>query len=196
MKNHLTSEDHSEIVAMINRSVAIVVKKVTLSPCPHCQKKFRFKFGLARHLSLFHPPKEEMCRLCDYKSAQKSKMRQHYFLAHMKQKQKEFSCFICRKTFRSKLAAIKHKSSQGHLRKKQVENIEQMSCHLCGLEFSSTSNLLAHLKSDHLEDMSQCCLCGQLFPNAQQLSSHLRSRCHPQENQLEHGHSCPFKVRF
>ena len=55
MMAHLTSETHLEIVTVINRNIAIVIKKVQLSECQICQKQFRLKFSLDRHMKKNHP---------------------------------------------------------------------------------------------------------------------------------------------
>ena len=55
MMAHLTSETHLEIVTVINRNIAIVIKKVQLSECQICHRRFRLKFSLDRHMKKNHP---------------------------------------------------------------------------------------------------------------------------------------------
>ena len=55
MMAHLTNETHLEIVTVINRNIAIVIKRVQLSECQICQRRFRLKFSLDRHMKKNHP---------------------------------------------------------------------------------------------------------------------------------------------
>jgi hypothetical protein len=54
MLGHLTSEDHSEIVGVINRSVPIVIRRCQLQTCPVCSERFRLKFSLRVHMKKVH----------------------------------------------------------------------------------------------------------------------------------------------
>ena len=126
MVTHLISERHLEIGALINRNIAIVIKKVKLSDCQICQKKFRLKFSLDRHMKNNHPGTKKLkndiqesedfiyCNLCTYKTLEVSKMKRHKFLAHTSRDKKSFSCKLCSKVFVSKYAALNHKNSKEH----------------------------------------------------------------------------------
>ena len=55
---HLTSEDHQEIVGVINRSVPIVIRRCQLHPCFACPKVFRLRFSLRAHVTKAHGQKD------------------------------------------------------------------------------------------------------------------------------------------
>ena len=109
MVTHLISERHLEIGALINRNIAIVIKKVKLSECQICLKKFRLKFSLDQHMKKNHPGTKKLeniiqesedviyCNLCNYKTLEVTKMKQHKFLAHTNRDKKSFSCQLCSK---------------------------------------------------------------------------------------------------
>ena len=201
MMFHLTSKTHVEIVTVINRNIAIVIKKVQLSECNICSKKFRLKFSLYRHLRKNHhcdqieedkdeggksPPETSFicCNLCNFKTLESSKMKQHNFLAHTSRGKKDFSCLLCSKVFVSKYAAFNHKNSKGHQQKRREFKLAAAvdeaddgdeSCHLCG---ETTKNSLEdHLRRKHFDDLFQCCICGTLFTSAQKLGAHVRVPC-------------------
>ena len=198
MQNHMAENSHLELVTMINRSVSIVIKKVHLSACAECPKKFRLKFSLLRHLQDFHPDsdrgylqavKEFRCQICGFQSADKTTMREHKFLAHLSEAKKSFTCFLCRKSFSSKYAKASHKSSQLHIGKKMLLN-GILSCAFCGETFDNGDKYESHMKTIHIQDLSQCHLCGEAFLSPQKLGSHLRLGKCSNMSSMKEGFAC------
>ena len=76
MTEHLRSENHFDIVAMINRSVPIIVRKIKLSKCEVCDKTFRLQMSLVQHMKSVHllsnfsqiNEKNYKCRYCTYQT--------------------------------------------------------------------------------------------------------------------------------
>ncbi len=177
MRQHLVSEVHLELVTMINRSVAIVIKKVQLINCDYCPKRFRLGFSLRRHLKDSHPEEvkkappptsQNKCHHCTFATQDGSKLREHHFLAHVKKK--DFSCLTCRRAFSSRYALQNHKSSKEHLKKRG----SYFPCLLCGRVEPDAASWEQHMKQEHWPEMSQCYVCGQVFTSPQRLSSHVR----------------------
>ena len=54
MLEHLKSDYHTEIQAVINRSLPMHVKKLTLQSCHLCGAKFRLRLSLKRHVVKVH----------------------------------------------------------------------------------------------------------------------------------------------
>ena len=83
-----------------------------------------------------------------------------------------------------------HKLSKTHFAKlSALRHDWPMTCHLCGMESLTTSNLNEHMISGHLDFVSQCYTCGELFPIPQQLAAHIRNYCNrrnPTKNSLRY----------
>ena len=100
MKNHLQSENHLEIVSMINRSVPILVRKITLTECEICCKTFRLQMSLVQHMKSIHrhtdfkpvTHKYYKCRYCTFKTLNKKANEGHLFLAHRGMLKPSWSC--------------------------------------------------------------------------------------------------------
>ena len=54
MGDHLRGSKHAEIVDAISRHVPITIKKVRLHPCHLCDKQFRLRFSLKKHVRQAH----------------------------------------------------------------------------------------------------------------------------------------------
>ena len=54
MLDHLRSDYHTEIQAVINRSLSMHVKKLTLQNCHLCEAAFRLRRGLKNHVVKVH----------------------------------------------------------------------------------------------------------------------------------------------
>ena len=188
MVTHLISERHLEIGALINRNIAIVIKKVKLSECQICLKKFRLKFSLDQHMKKNHPGTKKLeniiqesedfiyCNLCTYKTLEVSKMKQHKFLAHTNRDKKSFSCQLCSKVFVSKYAALNHKNSKEHIERFASTHSGAFdTCHLCGENIKDS--IEDHFIHQHFDDLLQCCICGTFFISAQKLGAHIRGTC-------------------
>ena len=174
MKDHLQSENHLEIVSMINRSVPITIKKITLVRCEICDKKFRLQINLVHHMKAIHSIENHAnaneyhkCKYCQYKSLSKACVKKHFHLVH-----KKIVCYTCDKAFANSLSLEKHKNSQTHLEKRAQKGRPQ-ACYLCGLEVGN-QDIKGHLVKEHPSECSQCVVCGQLFGFSQELSAHVR----------------------
>ena len=206
MKDHLQSENHLEIVSMINRSVPISIKKISLVKCEICDKNFRLQVNLIHHMKSIHlieshPKANEYhkCKYCQYKSLSKACVKKHHYLVHSK---KLWECTQCSRKFSNSLSLKRHKNSQTHLERRAQRGRSQ-ACYICGLEIEN-QDIKEHLVEEHPEEASQCIVCGKLFGFSQELSAHVRQcktdlpmKTFTQKQKLNNGleclySSCPF----
>jgi hypothetical protein len=205
MRDHLRSENHIEVIAMINRAVPIIIRCIELHQCQKCEKKFRLRLSLVRHMrGPSHGLVDYMdhnflqCDFCHFRTLIAKHLRSHVFLVHPDKgsKKSPYSCSLCRRRFTTKIASVKHKSSRTHLLAKNASkaNNGKSACPLCGEEVES---LPEHILAAHASEASQCCVCGKSFTLPQQLSAHVRmGGCQlPQGDStfvsVKDGFSCP-----
>ena len=184
----MRSEDHLELISVINRSVPTVIKAIDLVPCTLCSRQFRLNVSLKKHMQTDHGVvdfqlshhQKFQCEFCEYWSYKQSSLHTHAFIVHPK-KDLKYKCNFCRKEFR-KLEhiqqhrnSLEHKEAVDHFKNPVVPTSRQ--CTLCVQQFSSVEHLKAHLETSHIGLLPQCTLCGKLFHFPQQLKGHLKKKC-------------------
>ena len=184
--SHLNSFNHTELVSVINRSVPVIIKQISLVACNICQKEFRFNLGLKKHMQIIHGEKDfELenqkkfyCDSCDYFSYKSSSVKTHRFLVHPNPRLK-YDCHTCKQQFLSKETVTAHRNSKTHKANVQLKKdiTDQVSCSFCSQWFMDSEDLKKHLESQHFTDLPQCHLCGQIFLFPQQLTVHLKLDC-------------------
>ena len=86
--NHLESEDHRDLISVINRSVPTIIQKIDLNSCHLCHQSFRPRVGLKRHMRYVHGisdfclenHKKFVCRFCQFSSYKQKAIETHQFL--------------------------------------------------------------------------------------------------------------------
>lgn len=189
MVQHLKSYNHTELVSVINRSVPVIIKEITLIKCEECSKTFRFNLGLKKHMQVRHgqtnfelvdQPKY-YCEYCEYFCYKSSSLKSHQFLVHPNAKLK-YDCYVCKKQFTSKEIALAHRNSLSH--KMNTSNkediIDSRKCNFCGIDFFDVDDLKEHLEICHVQELPQCHLCGGYFHFNQEIPGHLKMKCQPE----------------
>ena len=184
--SHLNSFNHTELVSVINRSVPVIIKQISLVACNICDKEFRFNLGLKKHMQSVHGEtnyqlenqKKYYCDYCEYFSYKLSSVKTHSFLVHPNPRLK-YDCHICKQQFLSKETARAHRNSKAHKLNVQLkkEVTDQVTCCYCSQEFMDNQELKTHLETKHPLDLPQCLLCSERFFFQQELSVHLKSTC-------------------
>ena len=102
--------------------------------CEHCEKEFRWKSDLIRHVYSHTGERPYSCDHCEYKCANKSNLTKH-IRTHTGEK--PFSCDVCGKSF----------ALSGHLKRHYLTHTgdKQHRCDQCGEKFIWKSNLERHL---------------------------------------------------
>ena len=184
--SHLNSFNHTELVSVINRSVPVIIKQISLFPCKICHREFRFNLGLKKHMQISHSQqdfelenqKKFYCDYCEYFSYKVSSVKTHSFLVHPNRKLK-FDCHTCKQQFLSKETVKAHRNSKTHKVNSQLkkEITDEVNCSYCSDWFLDSEDLRKHLQSQHLKDLPQCHLCGQIFSFHSELTLHFKLDC-------------------
>ncbi|KAK0056981.1 serine-rich adhesin for platelets [Biomphalaria pfeifferi] len=143
--------------------------------CPLCGKKFLRQPYLRKHLQTQH---EEQ-----FKKAAKSFTHQEeskvFSVSDVMTSQGQagrvqINCSVCRKTFSSESARLKHEtSSHGQT--------GTLSCRTCAMNFCSKAALDKHSRSAHATETFACKYCTSMFHSSPGLTRHI-NKCHPTEN--------------
>jgi len=185
--NHLESDDHKDLISVINRSIPTVLQKIDLVACNICDQQFRLNIGLKKHMLYVHGLTDFQlenhqlikCQFCLFSSYKQKAVETHQYLVHREQRL-EYTCNICRQSFASNEEIKTHRNSLEH--KESVFKLKNPDfgkvCEFCWQNFpSGISELKSHLESEHLSILPQCNICGQLFYFSQQLKGHIKSGC-------------------
>ncbi|XP_029932392.1 zinc finger protein 771-like [Myripristis murdjan] len=160
--------------------------------CSVCNKNFRIKSILTRHMKTHTGEKPYSCSVCGKSFIQRSYLQTH-MNSHSGQKpytctfcgrgftqvgnmnahirihtgEKPHSCTDCGKCFREKADLIKHTII--HTGEKPY------SCTICNMKFSAQSNLTRHIKTHSGERPYCCVVCGKRFIRRSHLNIHMKT---------------------
>ena len=144
--------------------------------CPECSKEFPAYRKLARHYALIHTQEKKFkCDKCDYRTFTNEKLNEH-LVSH----EVSLTCDICRKRFKSFSTLKKHNKIM-HEKQENVsekcdknKNVSKHMCHICGLEFQSSTSISNHMASHHQTVTTDliCDKCGKGFPTKNLLYKH------------------------
>lgn len=161
MYSHLTSNEHEEVVAVINRSVPIQIKRINPVECGTCKEQFVLNIQLRKHCEevdhVFTGRKvdEYSCKSCDRYFRSSASLAKHQRRKHRK---KVYVCGVCSVSFDKPEEVVKHRRSNEHryacLEKKKQKLGEQRhprSCDYCSEKFGDFLALKGHLKEKHPE---------------------------------------------
>ncbi|XP_049421610.1 histone-lysine N-methyltransferase PRDM9-like [Epinephelus fuscoguttatus] len=165
--------------------------------CSICNKNFRIKSILTRHMKTHTGEKPYSCSVCGKSFIQRSYLQTH-MNSHSGQKphtcsfcgrgftqvgnmnahirihtgEKPHSCTDCGKSFREKADLVKHTII--HTGEKPY------ICTVCNMKFSAQSNLTRHMKTHSGERPYSCTACGKRFIRRSHLIIHMKT--HTGEN--------------
>ncbi|XP_072943469.1 uncharacterized protein [Epargyreus clarus] len=191
MLDHLSSSEHSEVIAVINRSMPIIIRKKSILRCETCSKEFRYNMEIKHHCrqtghELAHTASDTYQELHKCQHCQKKFKTSLTLAAHLKSKhkQKAFFCLMCALTFQSSEEAKKHRQTSEH-RIKRKENMKKRGlpvkewtkkCPYCPEELilKNLLELKDHIRRVHPNFRKRCPKCGKSFIFSQEVSHHIK----------------------
>ncbi|XP_063631178.1 gastrula zinc finger protein XlCGF62.1-like [Cydia splendana] len=144
-------------------------------PCTVCEKVFRWKASLKRHMEKHHV-KDKMasaayCAACGISFSSVCSYQRHMknSLKHVTQEQLRFICDHCNKRFADKTKL------RDHIEEKHLHRTYQ--CHICHKPSKNRVGLDQHIRNVHRgrPNNKMCHHCGKGFPTKVQLESHIRT---------------------
>ncbi|XP_063922310.1 gastrula zinc finger protein xFG20-1-like [Zophobas morio] len=201
MYDHLISEEHEVVVSVINRSVPIIVKKITPIKCEECNEEFLLNIALKRHCQIERHTSQNLltnlnnltCEKCQQVFRSNISLKRHKQRAHG---DNVFICTVCNKNFLNKDEARVHRNTSEHrYRILATKKQDERKCDYCPEIFQNLPDLKDHLRTKHPEFSFKCGHCGSSFTLSQELSVHLRTKsCTYKENYDSAGScdKCPF----
>ncbi|XP_049908175.1 zinc finger protein 664-like [Epinephelus moara] len=131
--------------------------------CDICEKYFKFKSLLQRHMKTHTGEKPYSCNICGKGFSRTSTLNIHRRIHTF---EKPYSCNTCGKQFSQKSALNTH--IKGHTGEKPY------LCNTCGKGFSQTSALNIHIRGHTGEKPYLCVTCGKAFRRNDELKLHMR----------------------
>ena len=141
----------SDITEFPDISTQVEIKCVNEFDCAICEKVYKSKSALKKHL-LYHGDRKEICDQCGKAFFSKGDLWQHTKI-HTGQ---DIVCEICAAVYMSKGALLLHKMSKHGATKKE-------KCDICNKEFVDKYHKDRHMKGAHSQIKSICGTCGDLF---------------------------------
>ncbi|PNF38277.1 hypothetical protein B7P43_G11606 [Cryptotermes secundus] len=142
--------------------------------CPHCNKQFSSKYGLANHMNLHLPESERpyKCQYCNKGFGAKHAMTKHERTHLPDEERLSYVCDVCGKRFGYASTLDGH---QRHVH----QNERPFVCHICAKSFPIKGALTYHLTTHEVQDRVQCTQCGIWLKNEKILRIH--KKCHEGE---------------
>lgn len=171
MGTHLASDEHQELLRSLDRSVPVVIRKMSSIACPSCQATFQLNVQLRAHGRVCLPAKST------------SDLHPSAVTSASDEYQSKFRCERCPVVLRTRKAFQMHTVS--------VHGVKTYFCSICRLDFVSAKKARAHrtsaehrVKSAHLRKHTNlarsCRVCGTTLADVVELRQHLREE-HPTE---------------
>ncbi|XP_029983955.1 zinc finger protein 32-like [Sphaeramia orbicularis] len=132
--------------------------------CGVCGKSFIQRSYLQTHMNSHSGQKPHTCRLCGRGFTQVGNMNAHM---RIHTGEKPHSCADCGKSFREKADLTKHMII--HTGEKPY------GCSICSMKFSAQSNLARHMKTHSGERPHSCTVCGKRFIRRSHLIIHTKT---------------------
>ncbi|XP_074480964.1 uncharacterized protein LOC141761513 isoform X2 [Sebastes fasciatus] len=131
--------------------------------CSLCEKKFRNRDSLRGHLRRHSGERPFACSYCDKRFHRKPTLKEH---VRTHTGERPYACTLCDKTF------IQSYMLTEHIRRHKKE--KPYLCSTCGMSFCSSGGLLVHSRTHSGERPHPCDLCEKSFATSTRLTDHRR----------------------
>ena len=169
--------------------------------CPECEKVFRFKQNLSRHINLHTGAKPFICEYCARQFRDASALVVHVKIKHNDRSNLPHACDICNKRFCNKSSKDTHvllhnadkkfmcdkcgNSFRTEFYLKRHETIhtgeKPFECTICSKKFRLHQILKMHMQSHFNERSHKCLACDKLFKTRDALNKHKKIHLAPEE---------------
>ncbi|XP_036336073.1 serendipity locus protein delta-like [Rhagoletis pomonella] len=164
-KNSQDAESKSELNESIDASISSIRRYKVPAKCKRCDKIFKNKSQLRRHMSVVHKPSKKIwkCEVCGIITKDEEYLELH---KNIHEGKSDLECRFCNKRYARKINVIRH--MQKHWDKKKFQ------CERCGLMFSEIPIYYNHkLQHEAEEDPLICNVCNQSFKTRRTYRRHL-----------------------
>uniref|UniRef100_A0A182WCL6 Protein krueppel n=1 Tax=Anopheles minimus TaxID=112268 RepID=A0A182WCL6_9DIPT len=155
-------------------------RKVPIVKCIYCDKIYRGRNTLRKHLRIHFQIKNYSCQFCDRTFTDRSSLRMH---ETRHSGSKSFKCDYCDRSYYTK-AELKQHSDLSH-------GIRKHGCTVCGKQFASRTILQDHANVHTSERSFVCSTCGKAFKRNRNLirhyQNHEKSKTTVQDDEPEDG---------
>ena len=138
------------------------------SSCPHCEKVFKEKRNLMKHISAIHDQvRKFLCHLCSSTFTDATPLRVHLKRHKADPINKQYKCNFCEKSFKiddELKVHVKHIHTHPELYKEK--------CDICGKELNLES-MKYHMKAVHSRRDIKCPECEETFTIDRLLRGHI-----------------------
>ncbi|XP_060808505.1 zinc finger protein 287 isoform X2 [Amyelois transitella] len=169
--------------------------------CPDCDKSFIHRAGLMNHRLAVHELNNKFpCTICDkvfrWKTSLKRHLEKHDTRALDKTASNVARCETCKINFASECSYKRHmKNSLKHVTQDQLRYV----CDHCDRRFADKTKLRDHIEEKHLHRTYQCHICLKPSKNRVGLDQHIRNvhKGRPNDKMCHHcGKGFPTKVQL
>lgn len=205
-------ENECENVILFPSNLKNQLKTELRFECSECQKKFKVKSSLAKHMLIHSDVKDFSCADCGKMFKSKALLDRHVYV-HVK---KPYKCTICLKLFRYMRSRDYHMNTvhtdelnyhcshcQKAFKTKTYlsthllvhSDVRDFCCSICEKRFKSKCSLTVHFKIHTGLKIHQCSLCSQSFRTASHRHRHMETVHSDERNyHCPHcSHSCNLK---
>lgn len=171
MKLELEDDEDNEEIDDSNETLSA---KQVLFKCSQCQKTFKRKNGLIKHMEVHSGLNLYRCQECNKYFTQFEFLLKHMQNVHKKEKpyhesvikKKQFQCYFCEKAFDLVSALMRHEALH--------KGEEPFKCNKCQLSFPQKSDWSEHMRTNHIPGISYNCEdCPETFIKKMDLLRHM-----------------------
>ncbi len=149
--------------------------------CESCPYKSAYKANLARHIRTHHDKVRYKCDKC----GRKSTLRDHISKLHENPDHRPFSCEICKRGFKCKIACDNHA---------KIHKEKNIKCDKCNFKTVHKISMKEHMRRIHEDEGFQCDICGAKVATKQKIKRHMME-VHLGMKPFHTCGLCPFKAR-
>jgi len=139
----------------------------TFHPCSQCDREFKRKASLTRHLKGAHAEdRPYACRDCDRRFTDRDDLKVHL---HSHSGAKRYPCSKCSRSFSLKSSLKTHLSKKHKSKRKH-----SFYCNVCKKRYCDEQSLQRHNRLHNGEKPFACYVCNKRFSRREVLKTHLK----------------------